>query len=108
MAKLLSQNGVGVLSTFISPYAEDRKNIRDEVTNYIEVFVDTPLEVCEERDVKGLYKKAREGVIKEFTGISDPYESPQNPEIMLHTDVSVEENCALITEYLIDHGFLEQ
>jgi sulfate adenylyltransferase len=76
--------------------------------NFIEVFVDTPLEVCEERDIKGLYAKARRGEIKGFTGIDDPYEPPRNPEITLDTVSSTpEENAHRIIEYLMDRGFIQ-
>ena len=95
-----------MLSTFISPYEDDRKRIRSEVINYIEVFVDTPLEVCEQRDVKGLYEKARAGKIAHFTGISDPYEVPKDPDIHITTDISVQENCQKILTYLHDNDYL--
>lgn len=77
VAKLLSENWVGVIASFVSPYKEDREEIRKNVNNYIEIFVDVPLVVCEKRDTKGMYAKARAGLIKEFTGISDVYEKPQ-------------------------------
>jgi len=101
LARLLSQNGVGVIASFISPYKRQRQHIREQVKNLIEVFVDAPLEVCEERDTKGLYAKARSGEIENFTGISDPYESPINPEIYLNTSInSVEENIEKVVTYL--------
>lgn len=106
VAKLLARNDIGVISTFISPYATDRDMVRNNVVHYIEVFVDTPLEVCEHRDVKGLYQKARAGIIQNFTGISDPYEAPQDPEIHITTDVSVEQNCTKIINHLKKIGFL--
>ncbi len=90
VAKLLSENGVGVIASFVSPYQEDRDKIRAMVNNYIEIFIDTPLSICEERDTKWMYAKARAGIIKDFTGISDPYEIPTNPEIKITT--SNEEN----------------
>ncbi|MCF7861788.1 adenylyl-sulfate kinase [Candidatus Woesearchaeota archaeon] len=93
VAKLLSRNKVGIIASFISPYEDIRKEVRDSVTNFIEIYVNAPLEVCEARDVKGLYKKARAGEIKNFTGISDPYEEPKNPEIELKTDKSSIEEC---------------
>src|SRR5919199_6739409 len=89
VAKLLSRNGVIAITAAISPYREVRDAARAEIQDgapFIEVFVDCPLEVCEQRDVKGLYKKARSGEIAQFTGISDPYEAPEHPEITLHTD----------------------
>ena len=79
VAKLLSRNGVGVLASFISPYRATRDMVRRETTNFIEVFVNAPLEVCAARDVKGMYAKAFAGEIKEFTGVSDPYEEPLKP-----------------------------
>jgi adenylylsulfate kinase len=89
VAKLLSRNGVIAITAAISPYRETRDAARAEIQDgapFIEVFVDCPLEVCEQRDVKGLYKKARSGEIPQFTGVSDPYEAPEHPEITLHTD----------------------
>ncbi len=108
VAKLLSKNGVGVVASFISPYKERRQHLRNTVENFIEVYVSTPVEICEERDGKGLYKKARAGEIKNFTGISDPYEAPENPEILLkpHKDpleVSVEK----VMKYLEENNFVE-
>lgn len=108
VAQLLSRNGVGVVSSFISPYAEDRNQIRTQTTNFIEVFVNAPLEVCESRDVKGLYQKARTGEIKEFTGISDPYETPLNPEIELRTDLEeIDESAQKVIDYLIEKGLIK-
>ena len=86
------------IASFISPYRADRDSARslhkDSGLNFIEVFVDVPLEVAEQRDPKGLYKKAREGVIKEFTGVSAPYEAPESPELHLRTDQNTVEECA--------------
>ncbi|PJF40169.1 MAG: adenylyl-sulfate kinase [Chloroflexi bacterium] len=107
VAKLLSRNGVAVLASFISPYREARENIRKETTNYIEVFVHAPLDVCADRDVKGLYAKAFAGEIPNFTGVSDPYEAPENPEIVVHThQETVEESVAKILTYLETHGLI--
>ena len=86
VANLLTRNQVIVLVSAISPYREIRTEVRDRIGNFIEVYVNAPLEVCEERDVKGLYKKARSGIIKNFTGIDDPYEPPINPEVECKTD----------------------
>lgn len=109
VAKLLSRNGVGVISSFISPYKVERQGLRDTVENFIEVFVDTPLEVCEDRDVKGLYQKARSGQIKNFTGISDPYEEPENPEITLYTHkYTLEESTNQVIDYLVKQGFIDE
>jgi adenylyl-sulfate kinase len=107
VAKLLSRNNVVVLASFISPYRETRAYIRRETTNYIEVFVDAPLEVCIERDVKGMYKKAIAGQIPNFTGVSDPYESPENPDIHIHTDKeSVSDSVAKIIAWLEARGLI--
>ena len=103
VSKLFVQAGVVVLSAFVSPYRRDRDAVRAlvEPGEFIEVFVDAPLEVCEQRDVKGLYKKAREGVIKGFTGIDDPYEAPLNPEITIKTaETSLEDGANLLVAYL--------
>ncbi len=107
VAELLSRNGVSVLASFISPYRERRNKTRDMVTNFIEVHVHCPVEVCEERDVKGLYEKARNGEIDNFTGISDPYEEPEDPEIKLNThEETVEESVQKVLDYLDDNGYL--
>ena len=86
VANLLTRNQVIVLVSAISPYREIRSEVRDRIGDFIEVYVNAPLEVCEARDVKGLYKKARSGMIKNFTGIDDPYEPPINPEVECKTD----------------------
>lgn len=107
VAELLSRNGISVLASFISPYKERRNKTREMVTNFIEVHVHCPVEVCEERDVKGLYEKARKGEIDNFTGISDPYEEPEDPEIKLNThEESVEESVQKVLDYLDDNGYL--
>ena len=101
VAKFLSRNGTSVICSFISPYRAMREKVREQVMNFIEVFCNCPLEVCEKRDKKGLYKKARKGEIKDFTGISDPYEPPEDPEIVLHTDKeTVKESINKVIEYL--------
>ena len=87
VANLLTRNGAGVIVSAISPYKEARDEVRRDIgEDFIEVFVDAPLEVCADRDVKGLYKKAFAGEIKEFTGVSDPYEAPAAPELHIRTD----------------------
>ncbi|MBN1312240.1 MAG: adenylyl-sulfate kinase [Anaerolineae bacterium] len=107
VAKLLSRNDVGVIACFISPYQSVRDMVRAETTNFIEVFVDAPLDTCIERDVKGMYAKAMAGEIANFTGISDPYEPPDNPEITVHTDQETpEESAASIIRYLEEQGFI--
>jgi adenylylsulfate kinase len=102
VADLLSRNGVPVITAAISPYREIRDEARTKMDGrFIEVYTQAPLEVCEERDVKGLYAKARSGEIKEFTGISDPYEPPESPELLIETDKqSPEESAQQIIAYL--------
>ena len=91
LASRLEKNGVFVVASFISPYQETRGFVRNLCDNFIEVHLSTPLEVCEQRDTKGLYAKARKGEIKQFTGIDDPYEEPVKPEIIIDTsNISVE------------------
>lgn len=87
VAKLLARNGVIVLVPVISPYRAIREEMRANIGSFLEVFVNAPLSVCEDRDVKGLYKQVRAGKIKQFTGIDDPYEPPTNPEIECRTDL---------------------
>jgi adenylyl-sulfate kinase len=107
VAKLLSRNHVGVLASFISPYRAMRNHVRQETTNFIEVFVHAPLDTCIERDVKGLYAKAIENKIPLFTGISDPYEEPENPEITLNTHLeTLDESVNKIVVYLEARGFV--
>lgn len=88
LASMLEKNNVFVIAAFISPYKETREFIRTLCNNFIEVHIATPLEVCEQRDVKGLYKKARAGEIKNFTGVDDPYEAPDNPDLTIDTSVT--------------------
>ncbi len=109
VAKLLRDAGIINMTAFISPYIRDRQLARGlgAPGDFIEVFVDCPVDVCEARDPKGMYKKAREGVIKEFTGVSAPYEAPENPEIHLRTDeMSVEQCVRSILEYLVRNGLV--
>lgn len=107
VAKLLSRNEVGVIASFISPYQAVRDNVRQETTNFIEVFVHAPLEVCAERDVKGMYAKAFAGEIENFTGVSDPYEAPANPEIIIQTHLETpEESATRLIVYLEEHGYI--
>lgn len=109
VAKLFADSGIIALTSFISPYRKDRDNARvllDE-GEFIEVYVKCPLETCEKRDPKSLYKKAREGIIKDFTGISAPYEEPENPEIVIETDKETEEESAeKVLSYLEEKGLL--
>ena len=103
IAKLMTDAGVIVIASFISPFKEDREIARKIVgkENFVEVFVDCPLDVCEDRDTKGLYKKARQGMIKEFTGISSPYEAPENPDVTIHSDsMTLEDSVMQIFDYV--------
>lgn len=109
VAKLFVDSGIIVLTAFISPFISDRRQVRELVQEgeFIEVFVDTPLEVCESRDPKGLYKKARNGEIPNFTGISSPYEAPIDAEIVIKNDgIAVEEAASVVIEYLKEKGYL--
>jgi adenylyl-sulfate kinase len=107
VSKLLSRNGVAVLASFISPYRAVRQKVREETTNFIEVFVEVPLEEAVKRDVKGLYLKAMNGEIENFTGVSDPYEEPLDPEIHVPTHLeTVEESVQRILIYLEEHSFV--
>lgn len=96
VAKLFLDAGTIVLTAFISPFHEDRETVRNLVLpgDFLEIYCNAPLAVCEQRDVKGIYKKAREGVIKDFTGISSPYETPLNPELIVNTGEDSLEKCA--------------
>lgn len=118
VAKLFADSATIAITSFISPYRADRQVARDlhsaasqggdEAIPFIEVYVDVPLEVAEKRDPKGLYQKARAGEIKDFTGISAPYEEPQSPEIHIHTDQqSVEECVAAIAGWLQSQGLIK-
>ncbi len=107
VAKLLTRNGVAVLCSFISPYIERRNKSRAEIGNFVECYVECPLEVLVERDVKGLYKKAIAGEIPSFTGVSDPYEPPPNPEIAVNSATQmIEESVAIILQRLEELGYL--
>ncbi|MFX1522639.1 MAG: adenylyl-sulfate kinase [Promethearchaeota archaeon] len=107
VAKLLTRNGVAVLASFISPYNEIREYSRNEIGEYILVYVKCSLQVCEERDVKGMYAKARAGEINDFTGIDHPFEEPDNPDIVVETDKhNVEESKAIILRALNKMGYL--
>ncbi|WP_196137774.1 adenylyl-sulfate kinase [Aliikangiella sp. G2MR2-5] len=105
VANLFADAGLIVGTAFISPFIADREQARNLAKEtFIEVFVDTPLEICEQRDPKGLYTKARKGEIPNFTGISSPYEAPPSPQIHIETDkLSIEEAANQIVEYLVKH-----
>lgn len=101
VAKLLARHGVIVITAAISPYREARAWARQEIKDFVEVYVNCPVEVCADRDVKGLYKKALAGEIEAFTGVSDPYEEPEKPEITVDTSIqSPEESAAHIIRCL--------
>ncbi len=107
VAGLLTRHGVIVLVSAISPYREIRDEIRGKVGDFVEVFVNAPLNVCEDRDVKGLYKRARSGEIKAFTGIDDPYEAPLNPEVECRTDLeTLEESVDKVWQKLEEMGYV--
>jgi len=113
IAKLFGDAGTIALSSFISPYRADRDEVRalHDAANlsFVEVFVDCSLAEAEKRDPKGLYKKARAGEIKNFTGIDDPYEAPTTPEIHLHTDqMTLEEEVAIVIEYLFENDIIKR
>ena len=107
VANLLTRNGVAVIVSAISPYKEARDQVRRRIIDFVEVFVDVPLEVAAERDVKGLYKKAFAGEIEQFTGVSDPYEPPAAPDLVLKTDEETpEESARKVIEKLEFYGYL--
>jgi adenylyl-sulfate kinase len=102
VAKMLSRNNVIVLATFVSPYREARRDARREIGRFVEVYVRCPVEICMKRDVKGMYKKAQEGKITHFTGVDDPYEEPEHPELILDTDKeSVDESAQKVLQTLV-------
>ena len=110
VARLFVDAGIIVLTAFISPYRSERDSVRESVEEgeFIEIFVDTPLEVCESRDPKGLYKKARAGEIPDFTGIDSDYEEPINPEIVLKTaQMSIDESANEVIAYLKNRGYID-
>jgi bifunctional enzyme CysN/CysC len=109
VSRLMNNAGLITMCSFISPYRAERQMVRSKAGEgaFIEIFVDTPLAVAEERDVKGLYKRARAGEIKNFTGIDSEYQPPKNPEIHINTvEMSAEDAAAKIVDYLEAKGFL--
>lgn len=107
IAHLLTRHEIIVLVSTISPYRETRQKVRQQIRNFVEVYVNAPLEVCEQRDVKGLYKKAREGKIENFTGIDDPYEPSSNPEVECRTNLETpEESAAKVIAKLKALGYI--
>jgi len=109
VAHLLTRNGVVVLVSAISPYTAIRDEVHQRIGDFVEVYVNAPLAVCEQRDVKGLYKKARSGQIKNFTGIDDPYESPLNPDVECRTDLeTIEESVSKVVAKLEELGYINR
>lgn len=108
VCSLLTRNNVGAIAAAISPYRAIRNEARELIGNFVEVFVDAPLEVCEQRDIKGLYAKARRGEIKQFTGIDDPYEAPENAEVVCFTaEETPDESAAKVLQKLDELGYLD-
>ncbi len=109
VSHLLTKNGVFVIVAAVSPYREARDWCRRQIGSFVEVFVETPVSVCEQRDVKGLYRKARSGEIQGFTGVDDPYEEPLSPEVKVQTTVeNVDESAAKIVSRLEELGYFQQ
>ena len=107
VAKMLTRNNVIVLATFVSPYREHRRNARKEIERFVEVYVRCPVEICMKRDVKGMYQKALEGKIKHFTGVDDPYEEPEHPELIVDTDKeTVEDSIHKVLDTLTDLEYI--
>lgn len=107
VAHLLARHGVVSIVAAISPYQQARDEIRREIECYVEIFVDCPVEVCQTRDVKGMYKKARDGEIQHFTGVSDPYEVPTNPDLTLKTShESQSESLSRILSFASEKGLI--
>lgn len=108
VANLLTRHGVIVLVSAISPYRAIREEVKETIGSFVEVFVNAPINVCEDRDVKGLYAKARSGEIKGFTGIDDPYEPPVNPDVECRTDLeTLEESVDKVWQKLIELEYIE-
>jgi adenylylsulfate kinase len=109
VAQLLTRNDVATIVSAISPYREARNKCREMIGDFVEVFVSAPLDVCIERDVKGLYKQAIAGELPSFTGVSDPYEPPDNPELVLETDLMSKEECLqMILDTLQERGYIQE
>ncbi len=108
VAGLLTKNDIITLCCFVSPYREARKEARALSSNFVEIYVNTPLEICEKRDTKGLYAKARSKEIASFTGVSDPYEPPEDPELeILAGGEEVTESAEKVLQYLLKQGYIE-
>ena len=108
LAKDLTQNGIAVLATFVSPYKARREKTRKEIVDFIEIYVKCPLEICKKRDVKGMYKKAFAGEIKNFTGVDDPYEEPKKPELIVNSDKeTIDESVEKVLKKFEELGYVE-
>jgi adenylylsulfate kinase len=107
LAKMLTRNNVVVLASFVSPYKKQRRKARKDIKKFVEVYVRCPVKICMKRDVKGMYKKALEGKISHFTGVDDPYEEPENPELIVDTDIeSVQESVGKVLDKIEELGYL--
>jgi adenylylsulfate kinase len=107
VAKLLTRNAVIVICAFVSPYIKERANAREKIGEFVEVFIKCPVQVCIQRDPKGMYKKALNGEIEHFTGISDPYEEPENPDLIIETDKETPEQSAdKLIRFLLNNGYI--
>lgn len=107
LSSILAKNNISVVASFVSPFDESRQFVRRQSINFIEIYVNTPLEICEKRDSKGFYALARKGKLKQFTGIDDPYEIPKNPELIIDTvNTSTEKNVTVIMDFLKDRKFI--
>jgi adenylylsulfate kinase len=107
LAKTLTRDHAVVLASFVSPYRKLRREARKEIKNFVEVYVRCPIEICKQRDVKGMYKKALEGKIKNFTGVDDPYEEPEHPELIVDTNKeSIEESVKKVVQKIEELGYL--
>ena len=108
LAKNLTKSGLFVLATFVSPYKARREKSREEIENFVEIYVKCPVEVCKKRDVKGMYKKALAGEIKNFTGVDDPYEEPDNPELIINSDKeTIDESVEKVLKKLEELDYIE-
>lgn len=109
LAKMLTRNNIVVLASFVSPYRKQRRRARKEIKRFVEVYVRCPVKICMKRDVKGMYRKALEGKIQHFTGVDDPYEEPEHPELIVDTDrESVDESVSKVLQKLEELGYLSQ
>ena len=107
LAKMLTRNNMVVLASFVTPYKKQRRKARKEIEQFVEVYVRCPVKICMKRDVKGMYQKALAGTIKHFTGVDDPYEEPEHPELIVDTDIeSVEESVGKVLQKIEELGYL--